>query len=167
MMRSQDAARLAALALLPALLYYAFLLTLQVHFAHLFDLLAHTYDRSLTFNSMLLHLLRGSFDVDPRTIGTEGFVRGDRTYAYFGIFPALFRLPFLAWPDFETTDFTRLSCLVADGVMASFKLSSVILIWRAADNRGQMVLLYFALGATILLGGAQIQFLKPSIYNES
>src|SRR5438128_4907859 len=47
------------------------------------------------FNSMLLHLLQGSFDVDPEAIGREGFVRDGLTYSYFGIALALLRLPFL------------------------------------------------------------------------
>ena len=49
----------------------------------------------LTFNSMLLHMLNGSFDVDPETIGIDGVVRNGLTYTYFGIVPALLRLPLL------------------------------------------------------------------------
>jgi hypothetical protein len=166
MIRTKSSTRLAVAALVPAVIYYAFLLTLHSHFAHAFDLLAPTSDRSLTFNSMLLRLLQGSFDVDPRAIGSEGFVRDGKTYAYFGIFPALFRAPFLTWPNFETTDFTRLSCLTADSLVASFKVMSTALIWRtAAVERGPAV--FIALVVAILFSGAQIQSLNPSIYSET
>ena len=50
----------------------------------------------LTFNSMAAHLLAGRFDVDPAAVGAEGFARDGRIYAYFGIFCALLRLPWLA-----------------------------------------------------------------------
>ena len=54
----------------------------------------------LTFNSMLLHLLQGRFDVDPQTIGDEGSLRNGLVYTYFGVLPALLRLPFLRSADF-------------------------------------------------------------------
>src|SRR5882724_1040015 len=51
--------------------------------------------RGMTFNSMLEHLLHGEFDVDPAAIGSEGQLRDGKTYTYFGIIPALLRLPLL------------------------------------------------------------------------
>src|SRR4051812_47935032 len=96
---------IALLCLLPAGCYYAFLLSLGS--TGFFDPLPH----GLTYNSMLLHLLQGRFDVDPAAIGDEGFLRDGATYAYFGVSPALFRAAFLGLRDFATTDFTRLSCL--------------------------------------------------------
>src|SRR5208337_1007156 len=47
----------------------------------------------LTFNSMLEHLLRGQFDVDPQAIGDDGYLRNGHVYAYWGIWCALLRLP--------------------------------------------------------------------------
>src|SRR5262245_24938672 len=60
----------------------------------------------LTFNSMLEHLLHGHFDVDPEAVGIEGFQRGGRMYAYWGIFCAVIRLPLLAFKGGLTTDVT-------------------------------------------------------------
>ena len=51
--------------------------------------------RGMTFNSMLEHLLRGEFDVDPAAVVFEGIIRDGRTYVYFGILPAFLRLPLL------------------------------------------------------------------------
>src|SRR5205809_684359 len=82
------------ICLMPAAAYYAFLLSLG------FPGFFAPSQRGLTFNSMLLHLLDGSFDVDPETIGDEGVLRGGRVYAYFGIVPALLRLPLLAFAGF-------------------------------------------------------------------
>jgi hypothetical protein len=121
--------------------------------------------RGLTFNSMLLHLLNGSFDVDPGTIGAEGVLRNGLTYTYFGIAPALLRLPFLVLRDFASTDFTRLSCTVAVSVMAGCKLASVLTVWRAVGrpDRSDLPMLF---AIAILLGGSQIQFLRAIIYQE-
>src|SRR5436190_23040454 len=63
--------------LIPAITYYAYLICLNLG-----DYLKGPYQGSilfspvvygLTFNSMLLHLLHGAFDIDPATIGPEGF----------------------------------------------------------------------------------------------
>jgi len=119
----------------------------------------------LTFNSMLLHLLHGSFDVDPQAISLEGQVHNGLTYTYFGILPALLRLPLLLMRDFATTDYTRLSCLVADSVMGACNLASVLTVWRAVgrpEHRPLLLVMAFA----VLFGGAQIQFLLPSLYQE-
>src|SRR5689334_12300952 len=43
----------------------------------------------MIFNSMALHLLDGKFDVSPDAVGDEAFIRNGKTYAYFGIIPAL------------------------------------------------------------------------------
>lgn len=119
----------------------------------------------LVFNSMALHLLHGQFDVDPASIGDEGYLRGGLVYAYFGILPALFRMIFLPLANFATTDFTRIACLSAVAVMALFKALSVGIVARraAAANAPLATLLL----VVMLAGGAQIEFLRPSIYQEA
>jgi hypothetical protein len=119
----------------------------------------------LTFNSMLLHLLNGAFDVDPQAIGDEGSLRNGLVYTYFGIVPAALRLPFLLSPDFATADFTRLSCLTAVLAMAAFKTASALTVWRANGTSQCRVLLALFIVA-ILVGGPQIQFLRALIYQE-
>src|SRR5229473_7397933 len=109
---SDKAGAAALFLLLPAVGYYALLLTAGGS-SGLFAPVMH----GLTFNSMLLHLLHGRFDVDPAVIGYEGYLRDGSVYAYFGLLPALLRAPFLLLPDFATTDFTRFSCLLADSLM--------------------------------------------------
>jgi hypothetical protein len=147
------------LCLVPAGAYYAFLLSLG--FPGFFAL----SPRGLTFNSMLLHLLHGSFDVDPQTIGDEGVLRNGLTYAYFGVAPALLRSPLLVFPDFASTDYSRLSCLAAVCVMAASKLASLLTVWQAVGRRDRSILLVL-LAMAVLLGGAQIQFLRGMLYQE-
>src|SRR6516164_10579265 len=75
------------------LLYYGALITNGT-----FNFLQPTpYWVGLTFNSMLEHLLHGHFDVDPEAVGSEGFLRDGRVYAYWGIFCAVIRLPLLTF----------------------------------------------------------------------
>ncbi len=146
--------------LVPAIGFYAVLLTMAGS-TGLFAPVTYGLD----FNSMLLHLLRGRFDVDPAAIGYEGYLRDGAVYSYFGILPALLRAPFLLLPDFASTDFTRLSCLVAVSLMALLKLVSALVVWRTAATNGRPVMLSL-LVAAILLSGPQVQFLRPSIYQE-
>ncbi|MBV8359858.1 MAG: hypothetical protein JO189_18265 [Deltaproteobacteria bacterium] len=86
--RIKTAWRWLIFIILAALLavYYLFLLsngTFQLFAPEVLD---------KTFNSMLVHLLRADFSVDRDAIGFEAFTRDGKTYAYFGIFPAVLRL---------------------------------------------------------------------------
>lgn len=148
------------LLLLPAIGFYFVLLTVSGG-SGLFEPVTY----GLNFNSMLLHLLRGRFDVDPAAIGYEGYLRDGAVYSYFGILPALLRAPFLWLPDFAATDFTRLSCLVAVSLMALLKLRAVLLVWETSATAWRPVILSLLI-AVILLSGPQIQFLRPSVYQE-
>src|SRR5258708_26749880 len=112
--RGEAAGGTLLLWVLPAALYYAFLLCAGT--SGLFSPAEH----GMVFNSMLLHLLQGRFDVDPAAVGDEGYLRDGAVYAYFGIFPALFRAFFLWLPDFAQTDLTRTSCLASLAMMACF-----------------------------------------------
>jgi hypothetical protein len=150
----------ALLWLIPAAVYYGFLLCAGSN--GLFGPVMH----GLTFNSMLLHLLHGQLDVDPAAVGDEGFLRDGLVYAYFGIFPALFRAIFLWVPNFAGVDFTRISCLAAVTLMAAAKVMSVRLMWRHAGARARP-LLFSAMIVAILVSGPQIEFLRPSIYQEA
>lgn len=146
--------------LVPAAVYYGFLLCAGS--SGLFGPVMH----GLTFNSMLLHLLHGQFDVDPAAVGDEGYLRDGLIYSYFGIFPALFRVLVLWVPNFAGTDFTRISCLSAVVVMAAAKVISVRLLWRQAGAQARPLLLS-AMIVAILVSGPQIEFLRPSIYQEA
>jgi hypothetical protein len=148
------------LGLAVASAYYVFVITL----AGVLDFLAPV-PYGLTFNSMLSHLLVGRFDVDPQTISDEGTLRHGLVYAYFGILPAVLRLPFVWLPNFASTDYSRLACVVAVAIMAGFKLLSVQTVWRVAGTRERLALpILFTIA--ILIGGPQIQFLRPSVYQE-
>lgn len=131
-----------------------------------FDLL-HPIPYGLTFNSMLEHLLRGRLDVDPAAIGNEGFLRDGRTYAYFGILPALLRLPLAALGRLGSVDITRLSLLLAVVLAAACKLRTIGIVARQASAAPAGTAILAMLTVATLLGGAQMQFLKASIYQEA
>jgi hypothetical protein len=119
----------------------------------------------LTFNSMLSHLLHWQFDVDPGVVGSEGFLRNGHTYAYWGIWCALLRLP-LWIVGRMNIDITAWSCLAAVCLAAMAKVHTVLLVRRhgaqdrIAKHAVEMMLAY------IVLGGSEIGYLKVSIYQE-
>lgn len=121
----------------------------------------------LVFNSMIEHLSLGRFDVDPDVILGEGFTRDGRTYAWFGVVPALLRLPLLLLPRFRAVDVTVISCAIAATLAAAAKLGAVLQAGRAiGDAAGKRRVLLFAM-VIVIFGGAQVQFLRPSVYQES
>jgi hypothetical protein len=121
---------------------------------------------NLTFNSMLEHLLRGQYDVDPNIVGTEGYLRDGRVYAYWGVFCALLRLPLTLIPGGLQMDVTRFSCWVAVCVAAAAKLETLRLVRRESPPSPLRETVYWALALTILFAGAQIEFLRSSLYEE-
>ncbi len=54
------------------------------------------------YDAQALSLLHGRLDVPPEAIGFEAFVHDGKYYGYFGLMPALLRVPLLAWfPSLE------------------------------------------------------------------
>lgn len=118
----------------------------------------------LTFNSMLEHLLSGRSDVDPQIVGPEGFQVGDKVVAYWGIFCALLRLPLLLVPDGLRLDITQQSCFVAS--LLSFLINVRSVRYLERNRLGESSWLSLSLYATVALTGAQVCFLRPSLFQE-
>ena len=123
--------------------------------------------RGMTFNSMLEHLLHGEFDVDPAAIAFEGVVRDGKTYTYFGIFPALLRLPLLPIGALAWLDVTAPYCAFAATIALCFKLASVALINEKLPKSRLQAIAFWAIVLSLFLGGAQIQFLRATLYQET
>jgi hypothetical protein len=117
-------------------------------------------------------LLDGRLDVDPAEVGLEGFRVDGRTYTYFGLVPALFRLPVLAVTDELDGRLTQISMLLA---LAVLLLAAARLHWRVRQRvrpneppeRTDLIaafLLQVALGA-----GAVPLYLvsRPVVYHET
>ncbi|MFT8720803.1 hypothetical protein, partial [Acetobacter sp.] len=118
----------------------------------------------ITFNSMMDHMLHGRFDVDPDIVGKEGFLRNGHVYAYWGILPALLRLPFLLLPNGLHLDITRLSCAIAAILMFFINFRTVRYVTTSIPKNVDW--LRNVLFAAIALTGVQIGFLRPSIFQE-
>jgi hypothetical protein len=119
----------------------------------------------LVFNSMLDHLVHGRFDVDPQIIGTNGYPYKGRVYAYFGIIPALLRLPLLLAGRLDL-DITLWSALAAVCLAGMAKVRAALLIRRHAPHNS---ITSWAIGlmlAYFLLGGSEIAYLKVNVYQE-
>lgn len=81
--------------------------------------------RARAFDSLALSILEGRADVDPDAITWEGYEIRGRRYMYFGIFPALLRLPLLLIFPETYGGWPRLSVLVAlTGAVAAFASSA-------------------------------------------
>lgn len=150
----------SAVLLAVAVFYYAFLLTNGQ-----FNLLSPERP-NLGLNSMLEHLLRGEFDVDPSAMGDEGFYRDGRVYAYWGVFLALLRLPLIIIPGGMDIDITRLSALVAVSIAAHVKLRTLDIVFANTPESVAKHLIYWPMVLTILFGGPQIEFLRGSVLQE-
>jgi hypothetical protein len=80
------------------------------------------------FDAQARSLLEGRLDVPPEVAGLEGFVQDDRTYLYFGLVPALLRVPVVAFTTAFDGRLTQLSMLAALALATS---ASGRILWRA------------------------------------
>jgi hypothetical protein len=119
-----------------------------------------------TFNSMLAHLMQGRFDVDPKIVGwEEGFLRNGLTYSYFGIWPALLRLPLWIFRRMDI-DLTLPSCVAAACVAGFAKVRAVLLVRRKSLPNPIAAWAVVLMLVYLLLGGCGISQLNASIYEE-
>ena len=72
-------------------------------------------------------ILGGHLSLPSGSIGGEGFIHDGRTYTYFGVFPALIRLPVFLFTHAFDGRLTAPSILAAWLVTAVF---STLLLWR-------------------------------------
>jgi len=120
---------------------------------------------NLTFNSMLAHLLQGQFDVDPRIVGYEGYIRNGHVYSYWGIWCAFLRLPLWIFHRMSV-DLTMWSCLAAVCAAGMAKVRAVLLLQQRGANDPVARSAVSLMLAYIVLGGSEIGFLKSTIYQE-
>lgn len=90
---------------IPASLFYAWFITNGT-----FDFFGRER-HGLAYGSLLMHMLHGSLEVDRHAVGLEGFFVGDKVYMYYGILPALLRLPFVPFVDLNTVTVSRVIVL--------------------------------------------------------
>jgi hypothetical protein len=118
----------------------------------------------LVFNDVAARLTHWDFTVNPDLIHWEAFVRDGKTYTYFGILPAIFRIPLVLLGG-ETVDINRLSCLLAITLVVYFAIRTVQLASVMPDGRPHA----FAAPAIagMLVTGPPIYLLaSASIYHE-
>ena len=80
------------------------------------------------FDNVLVHLLRGEVTVDREAIDFEAFTHDGKTYAYFGVFPALLRLSALPFVDITHVPLARLSCLTAVVLYVAVQLRMLLIV---------------------------------------
>lgn len=121
----------------------------------------------LVFNSMIEYMARGRFDVDPALILHEGWLRDGRTYAYFGPVPALLRLPLLILRRYRDVDFTTISCVIGATIASIANLVALYQVQCALSDKPYVTRIMLFAAAMVIFGGAQLQYLRPSIFQES
>jgi hypothetical protein len=141
--------------------YYLFLLsngTFQLFAPEMLD---------KAFGNMLTHLLRGEFTVDRQAIGHEAFTRDGKTYAYFGIFPALLRLFAVPFTDLARAELARLYCLASVVIFVALQLRMLLMIHYSlpvANRRPEYLVVMVA--ATVLSGPQLLILVSAMIYHE-
>jgi hypothetical protein len=151
------AARWSALTALVTLAYLAFAT------APSFELWPITVGGRI-FNSMLSSLLQGRVDIDPALAGMEGYVRNGQTYTYFGVFPAVLRLPVSThlWLEWTTLSSVAAASLATMLLLRTCQLFSV-------DLQAQIRMAVFpALGLSFAFSGPALELLaRPTVYSEA
>ena len=100
-------------------------------------------------------------------IGFEAFTRDGKTYAYFGVFPALLRLSALPFVEIAEAQFARLSCLTAVILYVALQLRMLLIVHKTLPPQNRVRSLLGIMVAATVLSGPQIYILgSASIYHE-
>jgi hypothetical protein len=123
--------------------------------------------QALFYDAQARAILRGHLDVPPEAIGGEGIVRDGRTYGYFGIAPALLRLPVVAFLPQEHPNLAPWSYVVAFGVV----IAAMLGIWGAVCSELRSRPSPWAAGALTfaVLAASPFVFVvsRPAVYEEA
>jgi hypothetical protein len=154
----------------PVFLYYAALLTngdfiLWAPAIHPGD--SEQSVLGFVFNSTLQHLLRGDLTIDPDAIGFEALIRDGKLYTYFGVMPALLRLPLAPFVDLGRIDVAPLLCCIAATMAALLKVSALRAACTVGTARARSDVLVWVLFAAFVLGGPSVSFLRATVYQEA
>jgi len=131
----------ANIGVAPSAAYYLLLLsngTLQLFAPEMLD---------RAFDNMLLHLLHG-----------EAFTRDGKTYAYFGVFPALLRLIAMPFTDIAQAELARLSCLTAVVIFVALQLGMLLIVQHSLPAGSRRPELLAVMLAATRLSGPQLTF---------
>jgi len=111
------------------------------------------------YDSMLLHLMHGEFDVDPKAIDFEATLINGKTYTYFGIVPALLRLLALPFIDLSQAHLARLSCLAGMVVFVAIQLRTLLLVHDSLPIASRRPVFLAVMAAATVLSGPQLYLL--------
>ena len=124
------------------------------------------------YNNTLLHLLRGDFTIDLDAIGFEALIRDGKVYTYFGVMPAMLRLPLVPFVDLARIDVAPLSCCIAATLATLLKVSALRTACTASTAstastaRARSDVLVWTLLAVFVLSGS-VPFLRATVYQEA
>lgn len=121
------------------------------------------------YNELALSLLSGRLDVPAWAIREEGFYYDHGVYMYFGLLPALLRMPLAAFVDLRTTPVADLM-IWAQAVAGAALLQNALLKIHDANRPGTggfgLLLLVLASASVWFASGSFILVQNGSIYNE-
>jgi hypothetical protein len=128
----------------------------------------HPELRGQIFNDMLVRLLHLDPTISRDVVGFEAFTRNGHTYTYFGILPALLRLPAWLLGALNGVEYGRWSCAAALLVLLALLLRTLDMVEAQMPPAHRLTSMQWAMRVVILLSGPQIFLLSTgSVYNEA
>jgi len=122
------------------------------------------------YNQYAIAISQGRLWVPAEAIGPEGLYVGGHVYAYYGVLPALLRLPLLPFIDFRTTPIAVLmNWAMSVGGVAALQLAAFdALRWRRARGAAPAAGWIFGLASLSLwfFSGAFLVVQNASFYHE-
>jgi hypothetical protein len=108
------------------------------------------------YNDMALRLLRGDFTIDPSIAEGEAWVRDGKTYVYYGIGPALLRMPLALVIPLQTVSLARLSCWTALAIASWAQVSVMLRAARSVPATGWHLAMFITVMVAMLFTGPQL-----------
>ena len=123
--------------------------------------------QALYYDAQARAILHGRLDVPARSLGAEAITYHGRVYGYFGIAPALLRLPIMVFYPHGDPNLAPWSFLAAFVTIALATLG----IWRVVQRRWGVTAspVVEALLLLVVVAGSPVMFLtaRPDVYEEA
>jgi hypothetical protein len=112
------------------------------------------------YDAQARSILQGRLDVPPAAIGFEAFVRNGKSYGYFGVAPALLRMPLLLLFPHMDGHWSRLMMLIGAGLSMLYAYR-LMLLFRGSQPANATIDRLFVLAAGL---GSTLVFLASRSY---
>lgn len=150
---------------------YLFLLIALLYIEYRYQVKSPNWQGRQFYTEQARAIVNFSLNVKPESLPNECWIYNQKCFGYFGIFPSLIRIPFLAFPWIVSSPAPFLAIAIGVGILYSIKVADLILSSKSNSNANERISIDSRIltGIFIAAGPATLfmQLLLPRVFWET